>query len=104
MISTEKDATGKVLKAGDIQQVKTDLHNALLQNWPQYKLLAKKVKDYLNLLPPSAVMAGVYTMIDNTRGVWKAPASPPRFHTLRRKFSIMHFMLIHVPAAFGSNT
>lgn len=52
MISTEKDATGKVLKAGDIQQVKTDLHNALLQNWPQYKLLAKKVKDYLNLLPP----------------------------------------------------
>ena len=69
MISTEKDATGKVLKAGDIQQVKTDLHNALLQNWPQYKLLAKKVKDYLNLLPPSAVMAGVYTMIDNTRGV-----------------------------------
>lgn len=75
MISTEKDATGKVLKAGDIQQVKTDLHNALLQNWPQYKLLAKKVKDYLNLLPPSAVMAGVYTMIDNTRGVWKAPAN-----------------------------
>ena len=71
----EKDATGKVLKAGDIQQVKTDLHNALLQNWPQYKLLAKKVKDYLNLLPPSAVMAGVYTMIDNTRGVWKAPAN-----------------------------
>ena len=75
MISTEKDATGKVLKAGDIQQVKTDLHNALLQNWPQFKLLAKKVKDYLNLLPPSAVMAGVYTMIDNTRGEWKAPAN-----------------------------
>ncbi len=68
-----KDATDK--ESNDIQQVETDLHNALLQNWPQYKLLAKKVKDYLNLLPPSAAMAGVYTMVDNTRGVWKAPAN-----------------------------
>ncbi len=42
MISTEKDATGKVLKAGDIQQVKTDLHNALLQNWPQYKIAGEE--------------------------------------------------------------
>lgn len=72
---TAKDAASKELKADDIQQVKTDLHNALLQNWPQYKSLAKKVKDYLNLLPPSAAMAGVYTMVDNTRGVWKAPAN-----------------------------
>jgi len=75
MISKERDATGKELKADDIQQVKSDLHNALLQNWPQYKLLAKRVKDHLNLLPPSAVMAGVYAMVDNTRGVWKAPAN-----------------------------
>lgn len=75
MISTAKDAADKELKADDIQQVKIDLHNALLQNWPQYKSLAKKVKDYLNLLPPSAAMAGVYTMVDNTRGVWKAPAN-----------------------------
>lgn len=33
------------------------------------------MKDYLNLLPPSAAMAGIYTMVDNTRGVWKAPAN-----------------------------
>ena len=26
-------------------------------------------------LPPSAAMAGIYTMVDNTRGVWKAPAN-----------------------------
>lgn len=52
-----------------------EIHNALLQNLPAYKLLAKKIKDYLNLLPPSAAMAGLYTMIDHTRGVWKAPAN-----------------------------
>lgn len=27
---------------------KKALHNALLQNWPEYKLVVKKVKDYLN--------------------------------------------------------
>lgn len=29
----------------------------------------------LNLMPPGSAMAGIYTMIDNTRGVWKAPAN-----------------------------
>ena len=59
----------------ELAQMKNDLHNALLQVWPEYQLLAKKVKDYLNLLPPSAAMAGIYTMVDSTRGVWKAPAN-----------------------------
>lgn len=79
----EKDADGKVVKEKmdrdytkeEKLQMKNDLHNALLQNWPAYQLLVKKVKDYLNLLPPSASMAGIYTMVDNTRGVWKAPAN-----------------------------
>lgn len=29
----------------------------------------------LNVLPPSGAMAGVYALIDNTRGVWTAPAN-----------------------------
>ena len=52
-----------------------EMHNAMMQNLPEYKLLAKKIKDSLNLLPPSAAMAGIYAMVDNTRGVWKAPAN-----------------------------
>ena len=56
-------------------KVRNELHNALLQVWPEYKQLAAKVKAYLNHLPPSAAMAGIYTMVDNTRGVWKAPAN-----------------------------
>ncbi len=50
-------------------------HSALLINWDEYKNAANKVKVYLNLLPPSAAMAGIYAMVDNTRGVWKAPAN-----------------------------
>ncbi|SHL27705.1 Cadherin-like [Roseovarius marisflavi] len=29
----------------------------------------------LNIMPPAAAMAGLYTMVDNSRGVWKAPAN-----------------------------
>lgn len=35
--------------------------------------LVKKVTDYLNLLPPSAAVAGLYSATDNAYGVWKAP-------------------------------
>ena len=65
-----KDANGTVA-----EQARKDVHNALLMSLPAYKLLAKKVKDYLNLLSPSATMAGIYTMVDHSRGVWKAPAN-----------------------------
>lgn len=54
---------------------RNNLHKALMLYLPEYRLLAKKVKDYLNQLPPSAAMAGLYTMVDHTRGVWKAPAN-----------------------------
>lgn len=57
------------------KKLRNDLHNALLQNWPAYKLLADKVKTFLNHLPPSAAIAGVYALVDRTRGVWKAPAN-----------------------------
>lgn len=52
-----------------------DVHLALKQNWPTYLLILKAIKENVNLLPPSAAMAGLYTMVDNTRGVWKAPAN-----------------------------
>lgn len=59
----------------EIKQMRKEFHSSMLQNWSAYQMLAKKIKDALNLLPPSAAMAGIYTMVDNTRGVWKAPAN-----------------------------
>ncbi|KJD32848.1 hypothetical protein PK35_07665 [Tamlana nanhaiensis] len=52
-----------------------NLHEALLIVSPSYNLLIEAVKKVLNILPPSAAMAGVYTMVDNHGGVWKAPAN-----------------------------
>lgn len=57
------------------KMLRSSLHAALLQNWGDYKILMEAIRERLNLLPPSAAMAGVYTMVDNTRGVWKAPAN-----------------------------
>jgi Bacteriophage tail sheath protein len=37
--------------------------------------VVKQAARHVNLMPPSAAMAGVYTMVDNSRGVWKAPAN-----------------------------
>ena len=37
--------------------------------------MIKSLLKRLNLLPPSAAIAGIYTMVDNSRGVWKAPAN-----------------------------
>ncbi len=72
---TEKKDGGKDLDESDVKKVKNELHNALYQNLPVYKQLADKVKASLNHLPPSAAMAGIYAMVDRTRGVWKAPAN-----------------------------
>lgn len=59
----------------DILREKMNLHNVLFQNWPEYRAVIKEIKECLNLLPPSAAMAGIYTAVDNSRGVWKAPAN-----------------------------
>lgn len=71
---TSSDET-KNYTPDEIVAMKNNLHNALLQNFPGYQYIVNRVKDKLNLLPPSAAMAGLYTMVDNTRGVWKAPAN-----------------------------
>ncbi|WP_075187440.1 phage tail sheath family protein [Teredinibacter haidensis] len=51
------------------------LNKSLMAVSPLYVQVLKSISARLNLLPPAAAMAGVYTAIDNTRGVWKAPAN-----------------------------
>lgn len=51
------------------------LDKLLKQNSPAFNILINEMKTKLNLLPPSAAMAGIYTMVDNASGVWKAPAN-----------------------------
>ncbi|MEM9578140.1 MAG: phage tail sheath C-terminal domain-containing protein [Pseudomonadota bacterium] len=42
---------------------------------PLYTDVMNAITKYMNVLPPAAAMAGIYTAVDNTRGVWKAPAN-----------------------------
>jgi phage tail sheath protein FI len=51
------------------------LNKTLLAVSSLYPQIISAIQKKLNLLPPSAGMAGLYTMVDNTRGVWKAPAN-----------------------------
>lgn len=42
---------------------------------PTYKEILQDMRTMLNVLPPSAAMAGVYSLVDNSIGVHKAPAN-----------------------------
>ena len=54
---------------------KRTLQLAMVASSPKYKSLMDKISTAMNLLPPSGAIAGVYTSVDNSRGVWKAPAN-----------------------------
>lgn len=53
----------------------SQLHGALLNASKTYGLIVKQVLNVANLLPPSGAMAGVYTVNDNSKGVWNSPAN-----------------------------
>ncbi|WP_109832605.1 phage tail sheath family protein [Reichenbachiella versicolor] len=42
---------------------------------PAFKKFQAGMKTFMNILPPAAGMAGVYCMVDDERGIWKAPAN-----------------------------
>lgn len=59
----------------DINKEKSMAHKVLFQMSSLYRETIKEMTRMLNRLPVSAAMAGVYAMVDNTKGVWKAPAN-----------------------------
>jgi phage tail sheath protein FI len=50
-------------------------HKVLYKQSPLYATIVKEMLGQVNLLPPSAAMAGIYTLTDHTKEVWKAPAN-----------------------------
>ena len=49
--------------------------NALLARFPLFKTIVNRTKNTVTDIPPSGAIAGVYTAVDNQRGVHKAPAN-----------------------------
>ncbi len=53
----------------------TNVHQSLKASSISYTKILEELRSQINLLPPSSAMAGLYTLVDTTRGVWKAPAN-----------------------------
>lgn len=55
--------------------IPVQLNQALMDASKPYQKLMTIVLQQINILPPSGAMAGIYSRIDNTLGVWNAPAN-----------------------------
>jgi phage tail sheath protein FI len=77
--STEVEALAIVAKfktnSTPTAKDKLDYHQSLKDTSASYKYILEEIRTKLNELPPSAAIAGIYTAVDNSRGVWKAPAN-----------------------------
>jgi len=58
----------------DWEDAATNLEESLKSN-TVYGNILKAVQKQASIVPPSGAIAGIYTYVDNTRGVWKAPAN-----------------------------
>ena len=58
---------------------------------PLYINIMTAIKFKLNQLPPAAAMAGMYTRVDSSRGVWKAPANVSMIAVVSPAVNISHF-------------
>lgn len=76
--SKEKDEAKKESNSKEPVSTPTDpntISSVLSIAIPNYKLVLDTILQKMNLLPPSGGIAGIYTLIDNQVGVWKAPAN-----------------------------
>ncbi|MEI8113472.1 MAG: phage tail sheath C-terminal domain-containing protein [Bacteroidia bacterium] len=65
-------------------------HQGLIATSPTYSNLLDEIRGVMNLLPPSSAMAGIYTMVDNNRGVWKSPANISLNSVIKPSTNITH--------------
>ncbi len=78
--STSKAGKDKLKKAAEAARTKVDSEDIDLddvhdQNNQLYNLIKKEIALFSVTLPPSSAIAGIYSRVDNDRGVWKAPAN-----------------------------
>jgi len=65
-------------------------HQGLVATSATYSNLLDEIRGVMNLLPPSTAMAGIYTMVDNNRGVWKSPANISLNSVVKPSTNIIH--------------
>lgn len=67
-----------------------NLHKTLLAISPIYNSIMSSLLEQINLLPPGAAMAGVYSMVDNNMGVFKSPANVSIGSVVRPAVNLTH--------------
>jgi phage tail sheath protein FI len=65
------DKIGEALDAAELQKV----HQVLYKQSSFYATIIIEMLRHVNLMPPSSAMAGIYSLVDQTKEVWKAPAN-----------------------------
>jgi len=70
---TRRNGKSDVKGKGEFNNV--TLNEILLKNNIVYTAIKNEIAKFTVTLPPSAAVAGVYSIIDNYYGVWKAPAN-----------------------------
>ena len=66
--SPSSDLTGKSLDSEEIKLKRADLYYMIIKE-------LNNSEELRVVLPPSSTIAGIYVNVDNSRGVWKAPAN-----------------------------
>ena len=80
---TDADVTSDHVDADDLAALRKEETGPV-----RLPLILAEIKRQLNTLPPSAAIAGVYTSVDNARGVWKAPANVSLNQVVRTTVSL----------------
>lgn len=73
-----------------VNQKKDHLHLGLMATSPTYGSFLEEIRSMMNLLPSAAALAGIYTMVDNNRGVWKSPANVSLNAVIKPAVEISH--------------
>ncbi|MHA7129190.1 phage tail sheath family protein [Algoriphagus namhaensis] len=73
-----------------IANKENNYHLGLVATSPTYSSILDEIRAAMNLLPTAGAMAGVYTMVDNGRGVWKAPANISLNGVVKPSVNITH--------------
>ncbi len=73
-----------------VENKKRNFHLGLIATSPTYSDLLDEIRAVMNILPPSSALAGIYTAVDNSRGVWKSPANISLNSVVKPTVNITH--------------
>ncbi len=75
----KKDKNSNPVNENDLEvfiaNLEHNFHLGLIASSPSYSELMDEIRSRINRMPAAPAMAGIYTAVDNIKGVWKAPAN-----------------------------